>query len=72
MISFQFYQPSPTTVWTIEHNLNCKPVFDIWVDDGGVRKKIYPEEVTHVNDDLLQLVFFEPRSGSARLIGQIE
>lgn len=59
-------QSPAATTWTINHNLGCKPTFDVLVAGGT---KVYPASVIHLSDTELQLTFSSPRSGTARLIG---
>ncbi len=62
-------QSTPSTTWTINHNLGCKPVFDVWVDEVGGRQKIFPASVVHVSDNTMLLGFSLARTGTARLAG---
>ncbi len=66
---YQHIQTTPSTVWTIEHNLGVQPIHDIWVIDGGVYSKIYPANVVHIDDNTLQLTFSSPQTGQVRLVG---
>lgn len=67
---YQHTQTMPSTAWTINHNMGCKPAFDVTVDlGGGAREKIYPLKAEHVTDNQLILEFSASKSGYVRLIG---
>lgn len=62
-------QASPATTWSINHNLGCKPTFDVSLDENGGGVKAYPASVIHVTDNILQMTFSVARTGSVRLVG---
>ena len=63
-------QSSPSTTWTINHNLGCKPVVEVTVDvAGGGREKIFPLKVLHSTDNQTVVTFSTTRTGVARLVG---
>lgn len=65
---FNHIQSSPAMTWTITHNFAQKPVGDIVVDiGGGVREKILPLRITHIDNNTFQVDFSIARSGVARL-----
>lgn len=62
-------QQTPSSVWTVEHNLNCKPIVEVIVENQGVLEKIYPETIKHIDDNTVAIIFSTPRSGVVRLVG---
>lgn len=65
-------QSTPSATWSINHNLNCKPVVEVVVDvGGGSREKIFPQKVMHASDTNMQITFSTARSGVARLVGLV-
>jgi len=68
--TFNYVQPTPASVWTINHNLGTKPAHDIAVFNGGaILKKVLPMEAHHVSDNQLVITFSSPQYGTARLAG---
>lgn len=57
-------QPSPSTNWTIAHNLAYRPSVELRTI-GGV---LMDGQVTHVSDNLITVAFAYALAGSARLL----
>ena len=68
--SITHFQSTPSTTWTITHNLNSiNLVFNVIVDlGGGVMKPILPADVTFTSSNVLTLTFSTPRSGRCAII----
>jgi hypothetical protein len=66
---YHHVQNAAASTWTITHNLGIRPVHDVLVVEGGVSTKILPNNVTHVNDNTLEITFSAPRTGEVRLAG---
>jgi hypothetical protein len=63
---FIFTQVTPSTEWTITHNLGHHPIFDVVIDVDGGREKVLPLAVEHVSVNQTVVRFLEARTGSAR------
>ena len=64
---FDFVQATPSTTWTIVHNLGRLPTCDARIVLDGVKVKILPAEVEHIDENTVVIKFTDPRTGSARL-----
>jgi hypothetical protein len=65
---YEHTQETPSTIWTVNHNLGGKPAFDVMVDFNGGRQKAFPLKAQHVDDDLLLIEFTVAQSGYVRLV----
>jgi hypothetical protein len=54
-------QSSPSTLWTVNHNLGYRPVIDV-LSVGGI---VVEANVTHVSDNQAQINFNAATGGSA-------
>ncbi|WP_279480222.1 hypothetical protein [Aureimonas sp. SK2] len=61
---YDHVQATPTTVWTIAHNLGFRPSVTI-LSTGGAEMRA---DVRHLSDDVLTVVFLLPTAGSAHLV----
>jgi hypothetical protein len=62
-------QETPSSMWTIEHNLGAYPIVDVWLDAGsGQYKKVIPESVNYVNGTTCTVGFSMPQSGKATVV----
>lgn len=61
--SYDFTQSSPSTLWTINHNLGYRPQVELRTT-GGV---IMLAEVTHISVNQVQVSFAVSTAGTARL-----
>lgn len=62
-------QLTPSTVWSINHNLNGYPIIDVLFNDNGVLTKIIPSSVVLVDDNNVTITFTQNYTGIARLAG---
>jgi hypothetical protein len=60
---FDFTQPTPSTTWTIAHNLGLRPSVAIFTP-GGLQVM---GTALHLSADVLQINFSAPTAGTARL-----
>jgi len=68
--AFNFTQATPSVAWSINHELNCKPVIDVFANLNGSIQKVFPLEIIYVDDNNVVVTFTAPESGGARLVGQ--
>jgi hypothetical protein len=61
---FSFTQPTPSALWTINHNLGYDPVIELF-SIGGL---IIEGSITNIDTNTLTVAFNSPYAGSARLI----
>lgn len=67
--TYQFDQTTPSTTWTINHNLNLlAPVVDCWVLNMGAMTKIIPFSVQSVDENTVLVTFTSPRAGRALVL----
>jgi hypothetical protein len=62
-LSFNFTQSSPSSTWTINHNLGYKPNVDVY-DSGSQQVQA---EVSHSSVNQTVILFTVPTAGFARL-----
>lgn len=60
-------QTVAAATWTITHGLGHHPVCDVNAYIGGVLTKIFPQSVTFVDANTLEVSFGVARTGEARL-----
>jgi len=69
MASYNFTQVSPSSAWTVTHNLNRPQVAcDVFVDVGGDLTKVMPVSVAHSSDNALTVTFSEAQTGVVRVL----
>ena len=66
-------QATPSTTWTVNHNLSGNgssgiPIVDVVVDKDGTKTKMIPLEVTIVDKDNITISFSVAQSGSAMIL----
>jgi hypothetical protein len=66
---YDHIQSTPSTTWTVTHNLGVKPINDVWVTVNGVNSKAIPLQVLPVNDNVLTITFATPQVGGVRCAG---
>jgi len=49
--AFNFTQATPSAAWSINHELNCKPVIDVFANLNGSIQKVFPLEIIYVDDN---------------------
>ena len=65
----EFTQTTPSSVWTITHNLNsAQPAIDVWVDDNGVTTAILPKKIELIDANTANIIFTIPFSGTAVVV----
>ena len=64
-------QSVASTVWSITHNLGCKPVVEVTLDTNNGRVKAFPSKVIHETDNQMKIEFSVARTGVARLVGLV-
>ena len=62
-------QESPLQIWVITHDLNSYPICETVSVVNGVRKKVQPVKVVYHNPNMVSIVWSEPQSGTAILVG---
>ena len=65
---FTHVQDEASSSWTIVHGLHSYPVVDVYINDSGVIKKIFPASVVYDDNITCTLSFSEARSGFAMVI----
>jgi 3-oxoacyl-ACP reductase-like protein len=70
---YRHTQSTPSTLWTVAHNLSGSgsqgvPAVDVIVDYNGTRTKMMPDEITIVDKDTLTISFSVAQSGTAIII----
>jgi hypothetical protein len=71
MAGIQIYnhvQSSASATWDIVHNLGHYAACDVTVTSANGVEKILPLQVIHTSVNETQVVFSEPRTGTARLV----
>lgn len=61
--SFDFFQVSPDTTWTINHNLGFKPTVSLYTTGGLV----FEAEIIHTSINQSVVYLSSPTNGYARL-----
>jgi hypothetical protein len=57
------------TNWVIDFPFKAVPVVDVLVEVNGELTKVLPSEVNRVSDTRVEIIFSQPFSGSAHLVG---
>jgi hypothetical protein len=65
---YKHEQVTPSSTWTIEHNLGIYPIVDAWTVDNGTLQKILAAEVNYVSPNVCELVFTDPIAGFATVV----
>ena len=64
--TYRHDQSSPSTTWTITHNLGTStPVVDCWVDVAGTMTKIMPLSVEATSNAVVTITFSSAYAGRA-------
>lgn len=68
--SYKHTQTTPSTTWTITHNLGVtEPIVDVWIDNGsGLLEKIIPLNVSATNNTEVVITFSTAKSGTALVV----
>lgn len=66
--SYTHDQKTLSDNWLIKHNLNCKPVVQVFVDYEGTRQPIMPLDIIFTDDNNVRIVFSQTFTGQARLV----
>lgn len=64
---YSYIQSTPSTTWTINHNLGSKPMVDVLLEINGVMQKVYPLSITHTSDNTVVVTWSLARTGRAVL-----
>lgn len=65
---FNHTQSTPSTTWSLEHNLKDYPLIDVYIDvDGGIQK-IIPLEISYVDMNNCIITFSSPQTGYASVV----
>jgi hypothetical protein len=64
LYAYEFYQTSPSTTWTITHNLGRYPIVRVFVGN----EEVQPEQVTFTSLNIVTLTFSTAQVGQAKLI----
>lgn len=66
--SYNHNQGSPSSVWTITHNLNTQALtIDVYIDNAGVLTKVLPLSVVHQDNNTVVVTFSGAQFGKARI-----
>lgn len=69
---YRHLQVTPSTTWTIVHNLSgcgaAFPVVDVLVDIGGSIQKILPLAVTKIDNNTVEVTFTTAQAGEAVVV----
>lgn len=68
-VSYTHTQVTPSTTWTIEHNLECAPVADVVTTVNGAVHKVLPAAMIYIDENNVELQFSNATTGVVRLIG---
>lgn len=61
-------QSVASDTWTITHGLQCDPIAQVLVNDGGVLKKMFPKEIEYPDASTVIITFSSPKTGECRLV----
>ena len=67
MYAYSHEQVSPSSEWTVQHDLNKKVVVDVLVNYKGQLTKILPSEIVFIDNYSLRIVFSKPMTGYVRV-----
>jgi hypothetical protein len=70
---YRHTQTTPSTLWTVNHNLGGNggdgiPAVDVIVDHNGTMTKMMPSQITIVDKNTVTISFTVARSGKAVVI----
>lgn len=70
MASYNFYQPTSSSVWNIKHELNSTHIaIDVMILTGGnVYEKVQAADVSIVDKNNVTVTFNSPTPGRARIV----
>lgn len=73
MASYNYYQPTISSTWTIVHKLGSSVIaMDVFIPSGnGVYTKVMPSHTEIIDDNTVSVVFTTPQSGRARIVSQM-
>jgi hypothetical protein len=62
-------QVTPSTEWTVVHDLNRYVVSDVFFDEGldGTLEKVLPASVRYIDANTLKIFFTEPQIGKVKV-----
>ena len=67
---FTFTQSTPSTNWVINHGLGSAVATDVITAVNAENVKILPYDVEHASDNQLIILFSQPTTGEARVVGK--
>lgn len=65
LMQYTHDQTTPSTLWSINHNLGVYPAVDVYVEHNGEIQKIMPLAVTYVDAMTCEVAFSTARAGTA-------
>lgn len=68
MDGFNFTQSTPSTIWTVNHNLNnSNPNVEVFMTYLGVFQKVIPLNVVSNSANTVTVTFTQAQTGSVRI-----
>lgn len=65
---YEFTQLTPSSVWSIQHNLGIYPIVDVIINNNGVWTKILPLNIVMIDLNNIEIKFSAPSIGQARIV----
>jgi hypothetical protein len=61
-------QGTESVTWVVKHNLNCKPIVQVYVEVNGKLERMLPQKIVADNAMQVTVTFTTPRKGHVVLM----